>query len=230
MAKKQSRLAGTVAVVAALVAGAYWVYTEYVEDGSGRSGGDLGEYAPFTASFTGRELVALIEALPVAEEVGEGYDRSLFPHWSDADGDGCHARHETLLAEDRSESLGEADCGADMTGRWVSMFDGETVTEAGDLDVDHFVPLKEAWDSGAHGWSTERRESYANSLERPWHLVAVTASSNRSKSDQDPADWMPPLDQVRCGYVWAWVEVKTEWDLTVDPAEAEALLDHAGDC
>ncbi len=188
------------------------------------------ELVPFTVEVDGAALIAAIEALPVADEVDEGYDRSLFPHWRDADGNGCNARDDTLIAEDRSGNLSEADCGAAMSGEWVSMYDGETLTESGDLDIDHFVPLKEAWGSGARDWSTADREAYANSLDDPWHLVAVTASSNRSKSDKDPAEWMPPAEEVWCVYVWAWVQIKTDWDLSVDAAEAEALLEYAADC
>ncbi|GAB3658644.1 HNH endonuclease family protein [Glycomyces tarimensis] len=192
--------------------------------------GDLGEVMPFTVEVDAAALTEQIEALPVAAEADEGYDRSLFPHWNDLDGNGCDARDDTLVAEDRSGNLSDADCDAAMTGEWVSMYDGETVTASGDLDVDHFVPLKEAWGSGAHGWTTEERERFANALDQPWHLVAVTASSNRSKSDQDPAEWMPPLPEVACAYVWAWVQVKTDWALSVDSAEAEALLGYAADC
>lgn len=192
--------------------------------------GQFSELAPFTAEVDGAALTEAIEALPVADEVGDGYDRSLFPHWSDADGNGCDARDDTLVAQDRSETLTEDDCDAAMSGEWVSMYDGETVTESGDLDIDHFVPLKEAWDSGARDWPAADREAYANALEPPWHLVAVTASSNRSKSDQDPAEWMPEAEEARCAYVWAWVQVKTEWELSVDAAESEALLGYAADC
>ncbi|WP_051393468.1 HNH endonuclease family protein [Glycomyces arizonensis] len=196
----------------------------------GGASGDFSELVPFTVEVDGTALTASIEALPVAEEADAGYDRSLFPHWRDADGDGCDARDETLLAQDRSGNLSEADCDAGMTGEWVSMYDGETVTVSGDLDIDHFVPLKEAWGSGANAWRAADREAYANDLDQPWHLVAVTASSNRSKSDQDPAEWMPEVEEVWCAYVWAWVQVKTDWELSVDAAEAEALLGYAADC
>lgn len=191
---------------------------------------EFSELVPFTVEVDAAALTAAIEALPVEAEADEGYDRSLFPHWSDGDGNGCDARDDTLVAQDRSGNLTEADCGGAMSGEWVSMYDGETVGESGDLDIDHFVPLKEAWGSGAHAWSTEERERYANALDQPWHLVAVTASSNRSKSDKDPSDWMPPAQEVWCAYVWAWVQVKTDWDLSVDEAEAEALLGYAAEC
>ncbi|WP_335988129.1 HNH endonuclease family protein [Glycomyces sp. MUSA5-2] len=186
--------------------------------------------APFTVTVDGAALAADVEALTVAEEQNDGYDRSLFPHWKDDDGNGCDARDDVLVAQDRSGGLTEADCGGAMTGEWVSMYDAETVTDSGDLDIDHFVPLKEAWGSGAVDWTTEDRQSYANYLGNSWHLIAVTASSNRSKSDQDPAEWMPEDESVWCAYVWAWVEVKKEWSLTVDEAEKAALLEYAGAC
>ncbi|THV33689.1 HNH endonuclease [Glycomyces buryatensis] len=185
---------------------------------------------PFVTEIDGADLAAQIEALTVAEEADAGYDRSLFPHWRDDDDNGCDARDDVLVAQDLSGNLTAGDCGETMSGEWMSMYDGETVTESGDLDIDHFVPLKEAWGSGAGDWTTEDRQAYANSLEQPWHLVAVTASSNRSKSDKDPADWMPTDETVWCAYIWAWTQVKTEWDLSVDEAEQAALLEYAAAC
>lgn len=200
-------------------------------DGTGSQVSDgFSDTAPFTVTVDGAALTAAIEALDVAEEQDEGYDRDLFPHWRDADGNGCSARDDVLVSQDRSGALTEADCDGAMTGEWVSMYDGETVTASGDIDIDHFVPLKEAWGSGAHAWTTEDRQSYANWHENEWHLIAVTASSNRSKSDKDPADWMPSDESVWCAYVWAWTEVKTEWNLSVDEAEQSALLEYAGQC
>lgn len=191
---------------------------------------DFSDTAPFTVTVDPAELTAAVEALTVAAETDDGYDRSLFPHWRDEDGNGCDARDDVLVAQDRSGNLTEADCDAGMTGEWVSMYDAETVTDSSEVDIDHFVPLKEAWGSGAAEWTTDERQSYANYQGNAWHLIAVTASSNRSKSDQDPAEWMPEDESVWCAYVWAWVEVKTEWDLTVDEAEQAALLDYAAGC
>ena len=236
----RSRLAvSAVAGLLPLIAGC-GVLDDLVDDPGGSvtagpSGGsvvseDFSEYMPFTVAVDADELGAQIEALAVAEEVDEGYDRDLFAHWRDADGDGCDARDEVLVFEDRSGELSAEDCGDSMTGRWVSMYDGEEVTDSSDLDIDHFVPLKEAWVSGARDWPAAEREAYANSLDQPWHLVAVTASTNRSKSDQDPAEWMPPLEEVHCAYVWAWVQVKTDWGLTVDQAEADALAEFTQAC
>jgi hypothetical protein len=81
------------------------------------------------------------------------------------------------------------------------------------------VPLKEAWDSGAWNWNKDQRKKFANDLNKPFFLIAVTASSNRSKSDRDPAQWMPTSASYRCEYARIWVKIKRAWDLSVDPAE-----------
>ncbi|MFJ4517488.1 hypothetical protein [Streptomyces sp. NPDC088816] len=67
------------------------------------------------------------------------------------------------------------------------------------------VPPAESWDSGASEWTAQHREAYANDQGAPTSLVAVTACSNRSKSDQDPAEWLPPAAEVHCRYVAEWV-------------------------
>lgn len=94
------------------------------------------------------------------------------------------------------------------------------------------VPLAEAWDSGASAWTPQRREAYANDQDAETSLVAVTARSNRSKSDKDPAEWLPPApdDAVRCQYVSEWVGTKLRWGLAADDTELAALRDIALGC
>jgi hypothetical protein len=52
---------------------------------------------------------------------------------------------------------------------------------------------------GASAWTAARCEAYANDQGRPTSLIAVSVSSNRSKSDKDPADWLP-VEAFRCEY------------------------------
>ncbi|MFF3503454.1 HNH endonuclease family protein [Streptomyces sp. NPDC003247] len=92
------------------------------------------------------------------------------------------------------------------------------------------VPLAESWDSGAYAWSAAEREAYANDLGDDRALIAVSAASNRSRADQDPATWLPPAAAYRCQYVTDWVAVKTRWDLSVDPAERTALSEELSHC
>ncbi len=174
--------------------------------------------AATTVSGTGLQLLA---RLTTAAERPAGYDRALFVLWVDADHDGCDTREEVLIAESRTTAHTGTGCA--VSGSWRSAYDGLTTTTASKFDIDHVVPLKEAWDSGAYGWTAARRQSYANDLGDSRSLRAVSAASNRSKGDKDPAQWLPPLKSFRCTYATDWVVVKVRWRLTVDSAERAAL-------
>lgn len=171
------------------------------------------------------KLRGAINNLPVAGETRSGYDRGKFRHWIDANGDCQDTRSEVLRAETRSRVTGS--CTVE-TGKWVSYYDGATWTQASDLDVDHMVPLAEAWDSGAKKWNTATRKAYANDIGDGRTLVAVTDNVNQSKGDRDPAEWLP--EQRQCRYIAQWVAVKIRWSLKVDRAEKNALSRVAGSC
>ncbi|AXE90028.1 hypothetical protein C1703_33875 [Streptomyces sp. Go-475] len=115
-------------------------------------------------------------------------------------------------------------------GSWWSYYDQTTVTSTSGLDIDHMVPLAEAWDSGASAWTARRREAYANDQGQETSLVAVTSSSNRSKADRDPAQWMPPATDVHCRYTAEWIATKLRWNLTADATEHASLNDLAASC
>lgn len=172
-------------------------------------------------------LMTAIADLTVATEVRTGYDRDLFPHWIDADGDGCHTRNEVLIAEaDDPVTVGS---GCSLSGgRWFSYYDRVSWTNTSDIDIDHMVPLAEAWDSGARTWSTSTRQAFANDLGDYRSLVGVTDNVNQAKGDQDPSTWMPQYD--RCRYLREWVAVKHRWRLTVDSTEKSALQSLASGC
>ncbi|WP_258047098.1 HNH endonuclease family protein [Streptomyces sp. SM13] len=190
-------------------------------DPSGAPGG-----APEEA---GLPLVEAIGSIPVAEEQRTGYERDSFRHWVDEDGDSCTTRAEVLLAEAVTAPEQGARCSL-SGGSWLSYYDEVEVTDAKKLDIDHMVPLAEAWDSGAHTWTPERREAYANDLGADRSLVAVTAKTNRSKADRDPAQWMPPAESATCTYLVDWTATKLRWALAMDDAEKTALLNLAEPC
>ena len=163
-----------------------------------------------------------------AEHVG-GYNRDLFADWYDADRNGCNTRKEVLIAE----SLDPVQIGSKCSisgGRWFSIYDNVETTDSSKFDIDHMVPLSEAWDSGAWNWNADQRKHYSNDLDQPFFLIAVTASSNRSKSDRDPAEWMPPNSAYHCEYVRIWIEIKRAWDLSVDQAEHDYLARKLASC
>ena len=180
----------------------------------------------YAADYTA-PLSQAIADLPTATESRSGYSRDLFNHWVDADGDGCDTRDEVLISEaEEAPSVGSS-C-AISGGRWFSYYDGVSQTSASALDIDHVVPLAEAWDSGAGDWSSATREAYANDLGDSRTLVGVTAGENRSKGDQDVAEWLPA--QQQCRYLREWVAVKHRWRLSVDSAEKSAMSSLASGC
>jgi hypothetical protein len=165
--------------------------------------------------------------LTVAADQLSGYERSLFKHWIDADKDRCDTRKEVLIQE--AVSLPKLSSGCVLNGgKWISSYDALATTDYSTLDIDHMVPLSEAWRSGAWKWSPAQREAFANDLTDPRALIAVTASLNRQKSDQDPSTWMPP--ENKCLYVSNWIAIKVRYSLTVDSAEANALTSLVTQC
>ncbi|MFC6152307.1 DUF1524 domain-containing protein [Nocardioides yefusunii] len=169
------------------------------------------------------------EALTVAPEYdGEiTYDRKNYKHWNAGllPKDGCDTRREVLLAEATILPAVGTKC-ALTGGQWISAYDGAVITDAGKVDLDHMVPLSEAHDSGAWAWDAARREAYANDQGDPRSLVGVSATSNRSKSDRDPAEWMPPLATATCRYLSDWVATKYRWSLALDQAEKASITSH----
>jgi hypothetical protein len=159
-----------------------------------------------------------------AEEYIGGYDRKLFKHWVDTDKNGCDTRKEVLIAEATIKPKIGAKC-ALSGGTWVSSYDNKTFKGSGSgLDVDHMVPLAEAWRSGAWQWSSEEREKFANDLQDERVLIAVSATTNRSKGDKDPANWLPKgSKETVCDYVFNWAAVKYRFSLTIDPKERKVI-------
>ncbi|MEV7868438.1 HNH endonuclease family protein [Streptomyces sp. NPDC088124] len=161
-----------------------------------------------------------------AEGSSSGYSRDLFPHWITQSGT-CNTR-EVVLKRDGTNVVQDSSCAA-TSGKWYSPYDGATWSAASDVDIDHMVPLSEAWKSGASSWTTAQRQAFANDLTRP-QLIAVTDNVNQSKGDKDPANWMPPLASYKCTYVRAWVQVKYYYNLKVDSAEKTALTNALSGC
>nr|MBA3488907.1 HNH endonuclease [Longispora sp. (in: high G+C Gram-positive bacteria)] len=116
-----------------------------------------------------------------------------------------------------------------VSGTWTSPYDGLVLTSAENIDVDHMVPLANAWRTGAVDWDDKKRGDFANDMERP-ELFAVSRTSNRAKGDQDPSQWKPPERGYWCSYAKSWITVKSYWKLTVTEKEREALTDMLGTC
>ena len=171
--------------------------------------------------------VSRLGALTVASESHQAsYDRDLFPHWITISGT-CNTR-EQVLKRDGSGVVVNSAC-YPTSGSWFSPYDGATWTDPADVDIDHMVPLAEAWASGAWAWTTPQRQAYANDLGGP-ELWAVTDNVNQSKGDRDPAEWQPPRSSFRCTYARAWIQVKWYYHLSVDSSEKSAIQGMLATC
>ncbi|WP_406036093.1 HNH endonuclease family protein [Nocardioides sp. NBC_00163] len=158
------------------------------------------------------------------------YARSSFGgDWVDRDGNGCNQRDDVLLrdaVEVRTRPQGRCDHDV-LAGTWVDPYTGRRLVftdlkqprQAQAIQIDHVVPLSEAWRSGASGWSPERRRAFANDL---GNLLAVDGPTNMSKRDDDPAGWRPRKG-FQCAYAARWIETKTRWSLAADGSERRAL-------
>jgi len=158
------------------------------------------------------------------------YERGLWGPWADDDGDCQDTRTEVLIAESEVPVTLDASGCKVTRGQWTCPYSLQVFTDPGDLDVDHRVPLRHAHDHGGAAWSEGRRHAYANDLEHPEHLVAVSASANRSKGARGIEAWLPEAAEQRCAYVGQWMAVKRTWSLEIDAREAELAVRYARLC
>ena len=196
--------------------------------------------APSATPTSGPLLVAAPTALPsglpqltirAVPGALPKYDRDDWRHWVDDDRDCQNARHETLVEESRiAVTFTDEERCSVATGEWLDPFTGDVLTSARDLDVDHMVPLSNAHRSGAWAWDAARRRAYANDLSYANHLIAVTNSVNRAKSDQGPERWKPPDESYWCQYARDWANIKADWGLSATQPEWDALLSMAAGC
>ena len=169
--------------------------------------------------FVANDAKSVLASIKVENEYKSGYRRSLFVHWSDLDGNGCDTREEVLKRDSISKPQVDPYRCYVVAGDWYSKYDGKTLSDRSDVDIDHVVALKEAWDSGAWAWSMSQRQAFANDLTDRRTLIAVTDRVNASKSDKDPSNWMPPLKSYWCTYLGDWISVKARWGLSMDQSE-----------
>ena len=159
------------------------------------------------------------------------YDRDDWSHWSDDDGDCQNIRHEVLQDEtfEAVTFTTSSNCYVD-TGKWYGVYTATYYYSASELDVDHFVPLKNAHDSGGYEWSLTKKKEYANYLDDADHLVAVQSGANRSKGARGPEDWKPTNTDYWCEYAYDWIRIKDTWGLTATQSEWNALVSMIDAC
>lgn len=154
-----------------------------------------------------------------------GYSRAEFGDGWSTQSDHCDSRVDVLKAQDQLTP--PSGCTI-SSGRWMSLYDGITVTSAHELDIDHLVPLANAWVTGARSWTPTQRETFANDVSA--ELIAVSAHSNRSKGDQPPPGYEPPNRAEDCAYAQRWITVKTKYHLSIQSSEHDALAQMLTTC
>jgi Protein of unknown function (DUF1524) len=110
-----------------------------------------------------------------------------------------------------------------LKGKWWDPYTNKQFVDAKKVQVDHVVPLKEAYIAGAYKWSWKKRCAYSNFLGNNYHLIAVDGPTNTQKSDQGPDRWMPPNQQFHCEYVSHWLHIKAIWNLMLSEDEVLAI-------
>ncbi len=205
-----------VAVVAVLVFVA--------SSGGGESAPPDAAPATTTRAPAAGSAASVLEGLPVrTTDPVAPYRRAEFgDDWDYDPATGCNTREEVLIEESVVAPTVDDRCRTTV-GRWRSLYDAVETADPADLQIDHLVPLADAWRSGADTWTADRRHAFANDRTHPDTLIAVTGRTNQSKGDSTPAEWLPPDEASWCAYAEMWIDVKATWHLSVTPPERGRL-------
>ena len=159
------------------------------------------------------------------------YNRDDWNHWIDENSDCQNTRHEVLIEESQETVTYTSDTHCLVsTGKWFGYYTGQYYYNASELDMDHFIPLKNAHQSGGYNWSSSKKEEFANYRLDPDNLIAVNLSANRSKGAKGPDEWRPNNTDYWCQYAYDWIRIKEFWNLTATQAEWDALVSMIETC
>ncbi|NEM05036.1 GmrSD restriction endonuclease domain-containing protein [Geodermatophilus normandii] len=193
----------------------------------------LGDQPPIPPAGSALEALDSVQVRGRAPQTG--YSRDQFGSgWVDTDHNGCDTRNDVLARDLTGEVFepGTRDCVVETgtladpySGRTIEFRRGEGTSEA--VQIDHVVPLSDAWQKGAQQWDADRRTEFAND---PLNLLAVDGPLNQSKGDSDAATWLPPTRSYRCAYVARQVAVKVTYGLWMTRAERDAVAGVLGTC
>ncbi|MCL2803940.1 MAG: HNH endonuclease family protein [Micrococcales bacterium] len=178
------------------------------------------------------ELDAALEALaalpPEVAPTAEipPYQRAAFgPAWQDTDHNGCDTRNDVLKRDLTQVEFKPRthDCVV-ISGVLEDPYTGDTInfvkgnTTSTEVQIDHVIPLKQAWQAGAWAWSDQKRLEFANDFDE---LLAVSGQANQSKGDKGPANWLPAQNQ--CPYAITYAQMANRYDLALPGADRDQL-------
>jgi len=176
------------------------------------------------AADTALAELASLEVKGRAPKTGYDREEQFGRAWIDVDRNGCDTRNDILT---RDLTVTTRDGCRVLTGTLndpytnssISFVRGERTSSA--VQIDHVVPLMDAWQKGAQQLSLDDRIRLAND---PLNLLAVDGPQNSRKSDSDAATWLPPSRLLWCEYVARQVSVKAHYGLWVTVAERDAMV------
>jgi hypothetical protein len=140
----------------------------------------------------------------------KNYERAHFSSsWGDFDKDCQNTRAEVLVKTSlvNVSFHGNTNCRV-KNGMWVSLFTGEKHYKASNLDIDHIVPLKWAWEHGASSWTKLERKRFYNDLD---NLIPVEKKLNSQKGAYGPEKWLPP--RSKCDYVKKFIHIMKKYHM-----------------
>lgn len=182
------------------------------------------------------QALVQLESIPVKGRAPKtGYTRDEFgPAWADTDHNGCDTRNDILARDLTGETFkpGTNNCVV-ATGALADKYTGTIINfvrgqdTSSDIQIDHIVPLSDAWQKGAQQLSADQRTELAND---PLNLMAADGPTNSAKGDKDAATWLPPNKAFRCEYVKRQTAVKTKYSLWVTQAEHDAIAGILKNC
>jgi len=154
----------------------------------------------------------------------EKYNREKhFGGWIKPDANSCLNTRGLVLKRDSKVEIPPTTGCYIKTGEWHDPYTDQIFTSASDIQIDHMVPLKNAYMTGAFEWDSKKRCLYANYLGNKFHLIAVSGHENEEKSDKSPAEYTPPNRSYQCEYIRNWLAIKYIWELRLTPYEVSAI-------
>lgn len=216
-------------VAAALVAAGGWISLDAAPQGPVTS-------ASTADPATSAEVEDLLSTIAVVGEIPHvaGYERGCGTDkktgrkqacvfggaWNNPQNrTGCDTRNLVLSAQlhDVQYKPGTRNC--KVTAGWrIDPYTGTRITLK-QIAIDHVVPLSAAWNAGAWQWTQQQRVTFANDTD---NLLAVSSSTNSSKSDSTISEWLP--DTGACPYVVQFLTVVRKYHLPITVGDRSTAI------
>jgi len=151
------------------------------------------------------------------------YERSEWGGWIDHDNDCLNTRHELLELRSKIEVrfTDDDNCNV-LSGEWVDNYTGKIFVNASDVDIDHVIPLKYAFDHGGSEWSQEVRSRFVNDF---GNLEIIDDYENQVvKRDKGPGRYLP-TKAYQCEYANKWKQIASKYNINLEKEDFDKLTD-----